>query len=142
MLRLNSHWKMMFSDDHIIFYQNIVSRWHNHCHNWIPMHKWCITHIDTYTIKKLPNMVSLITTWTLPLDSHWKTGPEHISYVLMANDDHILKKWQHYFSLYNIWKMVQSIKKLPKMVSSNMKCSHQIHIEKLVLNIYNMSYIG
>ena len=37
--------------------------------------------VHTYKIKKLPNMVSLITKWTPPLNSHRKTGPGHISYV-------------------------------------------------------------
>jgi hypothetical protein len=31
---------------------------------------------------KLPNMVSQITKWTLPLNSYRKTGPGHIPYVL------------------------------------------------------------
>jgi len=79
--QLNSHWKMMPGDDQIIYFQKIVSRWQNHCHDWICTEKWCITCIYTYKTKKLPNMASLITTWTPPLNSHKKTGPGHISCV-------------------------------------------------------------
>ena len=105
------NWKMMPNDDHIIYCGNIVSEWynnshgwihtekccithihtyktkklpvgwHNNCYSWIHIEKCCIMHIHTYKTKKLPNMVSLIAKWTLPLNSHWKTGPGHISYV-------------------------------------------------------------
>jgi hypothetical protein len=54
---------------------------HNNCYGWIHTEKWCIMHIHAYKTKKLPNVVSLITKWTLPLNSHQKTGPGHISYV-------------------------------------------------------------
>ena len=37
-------------------------------------------YIHAY-LEKLPYMVSLIMKWTPPLNSHQKTGPEHISYV-------------------------------------------------------------
>ena len=63
---------MMLDDAHIIYFQNVVSRWHNHCYSWIHTEKWCIMHIHTYKTKKLPNMVSPITKWTLPLNSHRK----------------------------------------------------------------------
>ena len=73
--------KTMSNDDYIIYCENIVFRWHNNCYGCIHTEKCCIMHIHTYQTKKLPNMVSLITKWTLPLNSHWKTGPGHISYV-------------------------------------------------------------
>ena len=38
-------------------------------------------YIHVY-FEKLPNMVSPITKWTPPLNSHRKTGPGHIPYVL------------------------------------------------------------
>jgi hypothetical protein len=37
-------------------------------------------NIYTY-FEKLPNMVSLITKWMPPSNSHQKTSPGHISYV-------------------------------------------------------------
>ena len=78
---LNLHWKMMPDDDHIIYFQNVVFGWHNHCYSWIHTEKWCIMHIHTYKTKKLQNMVSPITKWTPPLNSRRKTGPGHISFV-------------------------------------------------------------
>ena len=62
-------------------FSNIVSRWHNHCCSWICTEKQFIMHIHTYKTKKLLDMVSLITKWTPPLNSHWEMGPGHISYV-------------------------------------------------------------
>jgi hypothetical protein len=38
-------------------------------------------YIHAY-FEKSPNMVSPITKWTSPLNSHRKTGPGHIPYVL------------------------------------------------------------
>ena len=82
--------KMTPDDDHIIFCNNSVSRWHNNhyywmqnekwhlmmtisyivpyivitlhnnCYSWIHTEKWCIMHIHTCKTKKLPKMVSLI----------------------------------------------------------------------------------
>jgi hypothetical protein len=71
----------MLGDDHNIYFQNIVHGWHNHGHDWIHAEKWCITHIHTHKMKKLPNMVSLAAKWAPSLNSHWKTDPGHISYV-------------------------------------------------------------
>ena len=81
---------------------------HNHYYRWNPLEQWCksmlisciatiycldyiITVIveillkngarNIYTLlylEKLPYLVSPITKWTLPLNSHWKTGPGHI----------------------------------------------------------------
>ena len=39
--RLSSHQKMVLGDDHIIDYQNMVSGWHSHHHDWILTEKWC-----------------------------------------------------------------------------------------------------
>ena len=72
--------------------------WHNHCYNWIHTEKCCITHIHTYKTKKLPNMVSLIEKWTLPLNSHWKTGPEHISYVPYWIKINMFPTWCNYYA--------------------------------------------
>jgi len=72
----NGHcnWKTMPNDDHIIYCENIVFRWHNNCYGCIHTEKCCIMHIHTYETKKL---VSLITKWTLQLK-------------MMPNDDHII----------------------------------------------------
>jgi hypothetical protein len=48
--------------------------WHYH---WIPIEK-LVQDIYTCKTKKLPNMVSLITKRTPPLNSHRKTVPGHI----------------------------------------------------------------
>jgi len=81
LLQLNSHRKMLYNTYTYRNYQ-IWLVWSKNGHShWIHTEKCCITHIHTYKTKKLPNMVSLIEKWTLPLNSHWQTGPEHISYV-------------------------------------------------------------
>ena len=120
--------KTMPNDDYIIYCENIVFRWHNncygcihtekccimhihtyetkklpvgwhnHCYNWIHTEKCCITHIHTYKTKKLPNMVSLIEKWTLPLNSHWQTGPEHISYVPYWIKINMFPTWCNYYA--------------------------------------------
>ena len=68
-----------------------------HSH-WIHTEKCCITHIHTYKTKKLPNMVSLIEKWTLPLNSHWQTGPEHISYVPYWIKINMFPTWCNYYA--------------------------------------------
>jgi len=32
----------MPEDDHITYYGNIVSKWHNNCYGWIHIGKWCL----------------------------------------------------------------------------------------------------
>jgi len=101
--------------------KNDVWWWPYHCHSWICTKKWCIMHIHTYKTKKFPNMVSLITKRTLPLNYHWKTGPGHIQTCKTPNMVSLITKWT--LPLNSHWKTgpghihTCKTKKLPNMVS-------------------------
>ena len=89
--------KTIPDDTHIILCGNTLSGLHNHHHGWNQIKKWCKKHIHTCIFDKLPNMVSLIMKWTLPLDLYWKMGPGHITWPILKKSKHIsqLGHWWH-----------------------------------------------
>jgi len=113
---LNSHWKMMSGDDHIIHLHK-YGLWMTKSPLWLNLHQnWCIMHMHTYNTR----IYQIWLVWSHNRQHHW------ISIEELVQDIYIHIKRRN----YQIW-----------LVWSQNGHHYWIPIKKLVQDIYHMCHI-